>query len=625
MANQFSLINKRRFGPFLMTQFLGAFNDNVFKNALLVMVAFQVINLTEIDSNFLINLAAGLFILPFFLFSATAGQLADKFEKSRSMRYIKIAEIFIMLGACLGFYLQDVTVLMVVLFLMGTQSTFFGPLKYGILPQHLSEKELVGGNALVETATFLAILLGMLLGTNLVAIEDQGVLYVAIAVVVFAVAGYFSSRYIPQAPAVDESLKVKWNVVTETWNIIGFTRKNRAVFLSVMGISWFWFFGAMFMTQLANLTKLHLMGDEQVYSLLLALFSIGIGLGSMLCERMSGHKIEIGLVPFGSIGLTVFGVDLYFAMPVNTSTELMSATQFLLDTRYWHFIVDVVFLGMFGGFYIVPLFALIQQRGEKAHLSRIIAGNNVLNALFMVMSSVLAIWVLASGYSIPQLLLLTAILNAVVAIYIYTLVPEFLMRFLVWMLIHTMYRVKKLNLESIPEEGPVVLVCNHVSFVDALIIAGCCRRPVRFVMYYKIFNIPLLNFIFRTAKTIPIASAKENKPMLDSAMDKIAEFLEQGEVVCIFPEGRLTGDGEIGEFKTGIERIIQRNPVPVIPMALQGLWGSFFSRKGGAAMNKVPRRFWSKIGLVAGQPVQAEEVNAADLQQRVAELRGNEA
>jgi 1-acyl-sn-glycerol-3-phosphate acyltransferase len=360
-----------------------------------------------------------------------------------------------------------------------------------------------------------------------------------------------------------------------------------------------------------------------VVTAFLTLFSIGIGVGSLLCERLSGHRVELGLVPFGSIGLTLFGLDLFFATPSAAGGDtLIGVGEFFSRSSNWRIIADIVLLGLFGGLYIVPLNALVQQRSAPSHRSRIIAGANIINAFFMVLASVTAIALLGAGLSIPQLFLVMALMNAVVAIYIYSLVPEFLMRFLVWILIHLVYRVRKQGLENIPAEGPVVLVSNHVSYVDAAVIAGCVRRPARFVMDYRIYQMPLLNFIFRTAGTIPIAPAKHNAEILEQAFAKISEYLDNGEVVCIFPEGALTPNGEIQTFRSGIERIVQSNPVPVVPLALCGLWQSYFSRKEGRAMKGLPRRLWPKIALYAGEPLSPEQITAERLQQKVAELRG---
>jgi 1-acyl-sn-glycerol-3-phosphate acyltransferase len=622
---QFGLLRARRFGPFFVTQTLGAFNDNVFKNALVILVTFGIAGLSADDVNLYVNLAAGLFILPFFLFSATAGQIAEKYEKSRLIRAIKLLEIVIMLLAVAGLALGSIPFLMGVLFLMGAQSALFGPVKYSILPQHLHETELVGGNALVEAGTFLAILLGTMLGGWLMA-QHAGTHWVSATVVVVAVLGYLASRGIPAAQPTAPELRINWNPLTETWRNFRFMQNNRTVLLAVLGISWFWFYGAVFLSQLPNYTKINLGGDETVVTLLLTVFSLGIGIGSLLCERLSGHKVEIGLVPLGSIGLTLFGIDLYFAVPETATATGIAAGEFLKSASHHRVLWDLLLTGIFGGFYIVPLYALIQTRSEASHRSRIIAGNNILNALFMVAAALVAIVLLDAGLSIPQLLLVVALMNAAVAVFIYSLVPEFLMRFLVWALINTLYRIRKSGLEHIPDEGPAVIVCNHVSFVDALILGGNIRRPVRFVMYYKIFRIPVLNFIFRTAKAIPIAGAKEDPALMEKAFADIEAALKAGDVVGIFPEGALTGDGEMQTFRPGIERIIDATPVPVVPMALRGLWGSFFSRRDSFLKRaRLPRRFWSQIELVAAAPVPPDQVRAADLEARVRDMRGDRA
>ena len=623
-GNEFSLLKERRFLPFFITQFLGAFNDNVFKNALIILITFQAVDPAQ--SNFLNNLSAGIFILPFFLFSATAGQLADKYEKSHLMRWIKLLEIIIMLGAAVAFIMGSLPLLIGLLFLMGWQSTLFGPVKYSILPQHLRPEELVGGNGWVEMGTNMAILLGILLGSILITFQ-QGAYWVAGAVVVLAVLGYLSSLAIPTAPPAAPDLKINWNPFSETWRILRFTHGNFAVFQSVLGISWFWFLGSVYITQLPNFIKLSLGGSEHVITLLLMLFAIGIGVGSLLCERMSGRRVELGLVPFGSIGLTVFGVDLFFATPATPPSdgELLGVLAFLTQSGSWRVMLDVILIGMFGGFFIVPLYALVQQRSDPSHLSRVIAGNNILNALFMVLSAILAVLFLGKlGFTIPQFLLLAALFNAAVAIYIFGLMPEFLMRFIVWILINIGYRLRTQGLEHIPDEGPAVVVCNHVSYMDALVVIGCCRRPIRFVMDHHIFNIPLLSFVFRTAGAVPIASARENPEILKQAYDQVARYLEAGEVVGIFPEGQLTTDGEIGAFKNGVGQIIRRTPVPVVPIALRGLWGSFFSRRYGKIMGHFPRRFWPRIALIVGEPIPPEQVSSTLLRERVMRLRGDQ-
>ncbi len=625
--NQFQLLRERRFAPFFFTQALGAFNDNLFKNALIILVAFLTTGLSAKDVNFYTNLAAGLFILPFLLFSATSGQLSDKYDKARLAQVVKVLEIGIMLVAGFGFVNHNIPLLLLMLFMMGVHSTLFGPLKYGLLPQVLTDRELVGGNGLIEMATFLAILLGTILGSSLIRIEAQGVWWVAAATLGIALAGLGSALRMPSAAPVDPGLKINWNPITETLSNLRHIRSNRSVFLSCLGISWFWFYGSIYLVQLPNYTKEVLGGGAGVYIFILTLFSIGIGLGSILCERLSGRKVEIGLVPFGSIGMTLFGVDLYFAHPAIAASRDLALSAFLVLPGTWRVLADLCLLAAFSGFFIVPLFALVQMRSDPARRSRVIAANNILNALFMVVAAGMSAALLnAANLSIPALLLATALLNAIVAIYIYSLVPEFLMRFLSWIAINVLYRIELKDMDLIPEHGPALLVCNHVSFMDALIIGGSVRRPVRFVMYYKIFNLPLLNFIFRTAKAIPIAGAKEDAVMMEKAFADVDQALAEGHIVCIFPEGGITNDGSIHRFRPGVERIIAKRPVVTVPLALRGLWGSVFSRRD-TALGRLhfPRRFWTRIELVAGQPVAPSGATAEILERRVRELRGTHA
>ncbi len=621
MPDSIKLLSSKRFRPFFLTQLLGAFNDNLYKNGLTIFIAFQAASLSQEDSNQLVNIAAGLFILPFFLFSPIAGQLADKHEKAMLIRRIKLLEIAIMLLGASAFLLHSPVLLVAILFLMGTQSALFGPVKYSLLPQALTPGELVGGNAMVEFGTFLAILLGLIASVFIIGFGNHAM---ALAVVITAVLGYWTSRGIPRLAAGAPELKLSFNIPRQTVNILRDARANQTVFYSVLGVSWFWFIGITYITQLPNFVRYELGGNEQVYVLLLAMFSFGIGAGSFLCEKLSGRIVEIGLVPIGALGLTLFGIDLYFNQGLSTADELIGPRTFFSLGSSLRICIDIVMLGISGGIYIVPLYALIQQRSNPAKRSRIIAANNVLNALFMVAASVYGLFALANGVSIPVLFLIMALMNAAVAAFIFMLVPEFIMRLLVWLLIHTVYRVDKSGLDNIPDEGATLLVCNHVSFVDALVLVGCVRRPIRFVMYYRIFRLPVLSFVFKTANAIPIAGAHEDTVMMERAFDKVSEALRDGEVVCIFPEGKITGDGQMAPFKPGVKRILERDPVPVVPLALRGLWGSFFSRAHGSAMSKLfPRGMLSRIELVAGEKIAAGDATVELLQDRVSSLRGN--
>ena len=621
--NQFWLLTERRFAPFFLTQFLGAGNDNIFKFAFTVLATYSASQWGGLEPASAGAVIGGLFILPFVLFSATAGQFADKYDKAKLIRFIKSFEIAVMVLVTAGFVWQIAPLLFIGVFLMGLHSTFFGPVKYAYLPQHLRSEELTGGNGLVEMGTFVAILFGTMAGGALVGISAAGPAIVGGVSLAVAVFGRVAAAFVPNSPAPDPSLQINWNPVSETFRNLAIARDNRSVFLSLLGISWLWFFGSIFLTSFAGFGKEVLGGDAGVVTLLLAVFSFGIGLGSVLCEWLSGRKVEIGLVPFGSIGMTLFGVDLYFASQGPVPGGMAGVAEFLSAPGHWRVMADLFLLAMFGGFYSVPLYALIQSRCEPSHRARIIAANNILNALFMVAASIMAAVLLHAGLTLPQLFLLTAILNALVAIYIYKLVPEFLIRFMVWMLIHSVYRLRKSGLERIPEEGAAILVCNHVSYVDALVISAACRRPIRWVMDHRIFRIPLLSFFFRTIRAIPIAPARENPEALVKAYEAIAKALADGELVGLFPEGKLTSDGEMSPFRPGIRQILDRTPVTVIPMALSGLWQSLFARNRDK-LRYVTKMLGKKISLAIGEPVEPSMATVENLFAIVMELRGEQ-
>ncbi len=622
--NQFALLASNRLAPLFTTQFFGAFNDNLFRSAMLVILVYGGLIASE-DTDFFVNAAAGLFMLPFFLFSATAGRLADKYEKARLVRMIKIAEILVAALAGLSLFTQSVPLMLVALFLLGTQSAFFGPLKYSILPQHLHESELVGGNAMVALGTFVAILLGTLIGTAVGGgrfDSAYGILFAMILAAAFI--GYLASRKIPAAEPTGKVAGSMFNPVRDTLEIIRLATARKPIFLSILGVSWFWLLGGLYIAQIPNLTKTHLYGDQTVVTLLLGVFTLSIAVGSLLCERLSGRKIEIGIVPFGALGLSLAGIDVFFAINALEPVETRGAIAFLYADGTPRLLIDIFLLGVFAAFYEVPLYASIQARTPEATRARVIAATNIINAFFMVLGSVCAIvWLSVLDLSIPSLLLSLAIGTLAVAGFIFYQVPEFAMRFLIWTLTHTMYRVTHESLDRIPEKGAALLVCNHVSYVDALIIGGSVPRPVRFIMLGRIFDIPVLNFVFRTGRAIPIESPRVNADIYERALEEIREGLEAGDLLCIFPEGKLTTNGEIDTFRQGVERILSTTPVPTVPLALQGLWGSFFSHKGGTFKNT--GRIWSRVTIVAGEALDPEGLSAETLRAHVARLRGDHA
>ena len=628
--NQFALLKQRRFAPFFWTQFLGAANDNLFKFAFTVLVTYQL-QIGWLPASLAGLVIGALFILPFLLFSATSGQLADKLDKRSLMVFVKRLEIGIMALAAWGFFGQHIAVLLACTFLMGLHSTLFGPVKFAYLPQHLGERELTGGNGMVEMGTFVAILLGNVAGGLIIAVPEIGAHHVGFACVGLALLGRFASHHVPPTPATDPALVINWNPVSETWRNLKLAHGNTVVFRSVLGISWMWFFGAVFLSLFPAFARDVLHGNEQVASLLLVVFSVGIGVGSLLCEVLSRRHVEIGLVPLGAIGMSVFAIDLYFATRGLPPAEVMALGAFLSQPAHARVLIDLALLSLFAGLYSVPMYALIQMRSRPTHRARIIAANNILNALFMIASALVAGALLQMGFTIPQMFLVVGLANAVVAFYIFMLVPEYLLRFVAWVASRLVYRFKVSGDESIPTEGAAVLVCNHVSFVDAVLIMAASPRPIRFLMDHRIFRQPLLGGLFRLAKAIPVAPQSEDPGAYDAAFERAAQALREGELVAVFPEGGITRDGQLQAFRGGVIKILERAradglEVPVIPMGLTNLWGSFFSRieeRQGARVAMVRpfrRGLFNRVGLNVGAPLAAPGLTPDGLRERVAAL-----
>ena len=628
--SQFALLTQRRFLPYFIVQALGAFNDNVYRQAIIGLLFFMGLS-TEQRSLYAM-LAPAIFIAPYFLFSAIAGQVAEKLEKQRLIVITTTMEIVIMSLAAVGFLLQNLPLLLVALFCTGVQSTLFGPVKYSVLPAILKPEELTGGNGLVEMGTSISILCGMIAGGMIFQVAGaHGPQAAAIAIVLLAVLGNVLSRMIPRMDAGAPDLKVHWNPIPESLAVLRMAKQQLAVRNAILGVSWFWFFGTLLTSQLPTYAQLYLGGPADsatLYVFALALFSIGTGVGSLLCEKLSGRTVEIGLVPVGAFGMSAFLLDLYFARPGLAPAGGLDLAQFLRQPGSVRLIVDLLGIGLFTGIFVVPLFALIQSRTHASQMARVFAALNIQNSGFIVLAALVGLALQRGlGWSSPQMFLALAIANAVVAIWIFTIVPEFLMRFLSWLLVRTLYRLRLHGIEkNVPDEGPALIVCNHVSYMDALILAATIPRPVRFVMYYRIFNIPVMSWIFRTAKAIPIAGAKEDPELMRRAFEEIDAALAAGEIVGIFPEGALTKDGEIAAFKSGVEKILERRPVPVVPMALKGMWTSMWSRRDTRlGRMRVPRRFRAHVEVMAGEPMDGATATADVLEARVRALRGDAA
>ncbi len=420
VANQFNLFMTKRFLPLFITQFLGALNNNVFKNALIILITFRIADLVGLNSQLLVAMAAGLFILPFFLFSATAGQLADKYEKSRMISVIKLIEIILMILATTGFYLQSTCFLMFVLFALGVQATFFGPLKYAILPEHLHEYELIAGNGLIEAGTFISILFGTILGGALI-LQKNGEYVISAIIMLVALGGWCSSLFIPRTNTPQAELKINYNFISETKTLLIYSKQNRDIFLCILGISWFWLFGATFLSELPVFAKDALHADQSVVILFLTIFSIGLAIGSVICNRLLNGKIHVAYVPFGILGMSIFTVDLYFSashIVTGSVHSLMGTYQFLCSINGWRIAIDLLLIAIFGGLYTVPLYAMMQHRSTPSHRARVIAVNNVVNALFMVIAAAATAVMIKFGFTVLDVFLAVAICNGLVALYV---------------------------------------------------------------------------------------------------------------------------------------------------------------------------------------------------------------
>ncbi|AXB34068.1 MFS transporter [Vibrio campbellii] len=611
----------KRFFPYFVTQCLGALNDNIYKNILLLMVTYSQIDSLPMSVDLFVNLAAGLFILPFFLFSAHAGAIADNMDKAKLIRSLKLIELVIMICAATAIMTQSAILMLVLLFMTGTQSAYFGPVKYALLPQALKSDELVKGNAWVEIGTFLSILIGTLSAGLLLAVPN-GMIIASCIVITLSLLGFLSSANIPALPS-KKSDKVKFEPITGLKKTLKLAQKQPGIWMSILAISWFWFMGANYLTQFPNFAREHLFADSTVVSLLLALFSVGIAMGSWLCEKLSFNQVELGILPFGILGLTIFSADLLWAVPAIESfpSQYYDVQSFVAQSSHIRVMIDLFLVGVSGGVFIVPLYAFIQSRSEEGECAQSIAANNIMNALFMVASAAVSILVLSVfEFSIVELFAILAVGNFIVAICVYRQVPEFTQRFISYLLSHCLYRVSVTGRQHIPEQGAALIVANHVSYVDALILMGTSTRPVRFVMDKSISELPVLKYVFRHAGVIPICSPRKCAETYKRAFEQIEQALDNDEVVCIFPEGRLTSNGELGEFRPGVEKILKRTPVPVIPMALKGLWGSFFSHKNGHALTKRPTRFWSRIEVNIGELLQPTMLDRHSLQKEVQDL-----
>jgi len=606
-SSYWKLVRQPGFAWMLATQFLGAFNDNFFKTA----VTFYVIDaLVEekaagvqpaLDSNFYLGIAGAVFVLPYILFSDYAGQLADMFSKRKVLIATKALEIVTMLLALIAFYAESLNGLFVVLFLLATQAAFFSPAKYGSVPELVPDRDLSRGNALIEMSTFLAIILGAVVGGVVYGHLKHGLYIIGYVAVFFAVIGSLCSLGIGQTPTPARTKSFSWVPFGDVAQGLKQLRSNRRLWLTVIGISYFWFVGAWVQLLTVQYGKELMHLDDTRTSLLQAALAIGIGTGSMLAGRLSGHKVELGLVPLGSIGMGLIASAMIFG---NYSFGL-AASGFGV-------------LGFAGGFFIVPLNAMLQQKADSSLRGRLIAANNVLNNIG-IMFGALAVYV--GGHILRlqpnQSMLLAGILCFGVTAYLLLLLPDFLIRFVLWMLTHSIYKIRIVNPQHVPLNGPALLVCNHLSFVDGLLVGSCVQRFIRFMVYAPFFDLPLFGRFFRLMRAIP-TGAGGARGAVESVRKARAE-LQAGHVVCIFAEGAISRTGNMLPFRRGVEHILSGIDVPVIPVHLDQVWGSIFSFNGGKFFWKWPKRFFYPVTVTFGAPMPAD-TKASEIRLRLMEL-----
>ena len=596
------LFKTRRFLPLFITQFMGAFNDNFFKNALLILITYKLVSMNE-HAALLVNIAAGIFMLPFFLFSATAGQLADKYDRGAITRIIKIFEIIIMVLAGIAMMMmvrdgapqmfKSPVILLFLLFMMGTHSTFFGPIKYALLPQHLKENELIAGNAYVEAGTYLAILGGTIFGGILI-MRQYGEAIVTFGLVAVAASGYLASRWIPRSQPPSPNLKVNYNFVHETIVILKSIKSQKAIFLCVLGISWFWSVGALLLSQLPAFCKNILGADETVVTFFLTVFTLGIGTGSVMCNRLLKGLVQTTFVPLGALGMSLFIADLYFTCNgMVPGAVIVSLSEFGRHFACWRLALDMFMLAACGGIFIVPLYAMLQHRADPSETARIIAGNNIVNAMFMVAAALVVVIALAFHMTVPQIFLLTALLNLLVGIYICRLLPDALFRSLFRSVLSVLFRVEVKHLENYSKAGErVLIIANHTSLLDAMLIAAFMPEKITFAVNTQMAKKWWVKVGLSLVNAFPMDPAK---PM---AARSLIEEIRKDRKCMIFPEGRITVTGALMKVYEGSGMVAEKSGAMVLPIRIDGAQYSKFSY----IKDKVQTRWFPKITLTVLEP-----------------------
>ncbi len=620
----FQLILKRKFLPLLITQFLGAFNDNIFKNALAILITYKNIELLGLDTASLVALCGGIFILPYFFLSAISGQISEHFQKAKIIKYAKFLEVLIMAMASIGFYLDNYVLLLISLFLMGAQSSFFGPVKYGILIDLVKTCELVAANALVTSTTFFAILIGTIFGGTLASF-DSYLFPITITLLGISSLGLLSSLFQTNVTVHQDAKKIDYNIFRTTKNLLKQTYNNKVIFRALMGISWFWFFGAALLSLIPIIAKDNLHGTESVATFFLGIFTLGMGAGSLIAEKLSRGKEEMGIPAPVSFLMAIALFCLVYLIGYYENSyqdlHLIGLLDFLKrDFSLW-ISINFFLVCFLGGLYIISFMCFIQLYSKTGEVSLNIAGNNIWNSLFMVGAAVFIMLLRSIDIEIENILLIVAFLQLAVSYILYYIYIEESLRFVMSSFAKLMYRVEVRGKEKLPLQGPYIIVSNHVSYVDWLLLMSISPKPVRFIIDYAYYYLKPLNFWFKQAKLIPIAKRSEDEKILNNAFVLIKKFLDTGHILGLFPEGTLTRDGKIRRFQPGLNRILSNSPVPIYPICIDGLWGSFFSREGRGAFKKFPKEFRPKIRITIGDKIEPENYNLFKLEEIVKEMK----
>ncbi len=590
-----TLMKSRRFLPLFLCQFLGAFGDNLVRTAFAALLAFKAMELSDGLRSIIITMSMGLFMLPFILLSATGGKVADKFNKAKLIRWIKFTSIFVGLMSIFGFYSNSYTLILISIFLLGVATTFFGPVKYSILPDHLEKEELLVANGAIEAGTFMAILLGIITGGVLVSTESNSMHPVCFTILVTCVLGYVTSLFIPDTEIASEKAQIRLNIFSETKRCLDYSKEDRDLFLSIMGISWFWLIGGVFMSQMPNFTKDALSADKSVYILLLSIFSVGTGIGSIFCNNLLKGRIETRYVPISILFMTFSVFALWYTSTFfdEKTTALGGIHYFLSSIKGILVCFEIFFIAFFGGIYIVPLYAFMQVRAKKTHRSRIIAANNIYNAIFMVCASIVAILLLAIQLSVSNLILLLAITNFLTAVYICKILPDTVIKNIMQTIFSLLHRVEVVGMENYYKAGErVLIVANHASFLDPPLIAAFLPKNLVFAIDYNIARSWWIRPFLSYLRAFPI------DPTNPMATKTLIEQLKQDKHVVIFPEGRITVTGSLMKIYEGPGMIADKAGAKLLPIRIDGPQYSPFSRLHG----KVRMKLFPKVKITIMEP-----------------------